>query len=214
MTLRDLSHPLEPGMPVYPGADPVRVEAGYTFDDGGVRTTEFSLDSHNGTHVDAPSHMARDGMTLADFDVADFRFEALLVDCTGLDARDAIPADRIPERPPADVDLLVLNTGWSTHWGNDRYFDHPYLSTEAAERVVDTGCDVAIDVMSPDPTPSPNGDDPAPGDHPAHDILFGADRRIVENLRNLDGLPERFTLHAYPLPLGRDGAQVRAVAEY
>lgn len=215
MTLRDLSYPLESGMPVYPGGDPARVEPGYTFDEGGVRTTEFALDSHNGTHIDAPSHMARDGKDLDDFDIADFRFAARLVDCTDLDAREPISADRLPALDSeSDIDLLVFHTGWSEHWGSDRYFDHPYLSESAAEIAADAGLDVAGDFMSPDPTPSENAASEEPDGHPAHHALFRRERRIIENLRNLDGLPSRFTLHAYPLPLGGDGAQVRAVAEY
>lgn len=220
MTLRDLTQRIEAGMPVYPGSDPARVERGSTFDETGVRTTEFSLDSHTGTHVDAPSHMTRDGRDLADFDIADFRFEARLVDCTDRGAREPILADRVQdviEREPDvtdDVDLLVFRTDWSTHWGTDRYFDHPYLSADAAAVAADAGFDVAFDVMSPDPTPSENTRPDEPDDHPAHAALFAAGCRIVENLRNLAGLPTRFTLHAYPLPLGRDGAQVRAVAEH
>lgn len=213
MTLRDLAHPLESGMPVYPGGDSARVEPGFTYEDGGIRTTEFSLDSHNGTHIDAPSHMARDGRTLADFAIEDYRFHARLVDCTDLGDRDPIPADRVPDAL-SEIDLLVFHTDWSTHWGSDRYFDHPYLSAAAATVAAEAGVDVAMDVMSPDPTPSENESSDEPDGHPAHDALFAENRRIIENLRNLAGLPEEFILHAYPLPLGGDGAQVRAVAEY
>ena len=219
MTLRDLSQPLESGMPVYPGGDPATVEPGFTFEDGGIRTTEFSLDSHNGTHVDAPSHMARDGKTLDDFAIEDFRFQARLVDCTDLGPREPLPVERLP-KPSDETDLLVFHTGWSEHWGTDRYFDHPYLSAGAAEAAATAGFDVAFDVMSPDPTPRANPetshtpDATEPDGHPAHDALFGANRRIIENLRNLAGLPDEFTLPAYPLPLGGDGAQVRAVAEF
>lgn len=221
MTLRDLTHPIESGMPVYPGGDPVSVEPGFTYEDGGIRTTEFALDSHNGTHIDAPSHMARDGRDLADFDVEDFRFDAQLVDCTDLGDREPIHADRIPEleRDAAadsnpSVDLLVFRTDWSQHWETDRYFDHPYLAADAARTAASLGVDVAMDVMSPDPTPSENARDDEPDGHPAHDALFVEDCRIIENLQNLAGLPTEFTLHAYPVPLGRDGAQIRAVAEY
>lgn len=221
MTLRDLSHPIESGMPVYPGGDPTTVEPGFIYDDGGIRTTEFSLDSHNGTHVDAPSHMARDGKTLADFGIDDYRFQARLVDCTDIGAREPIPAERVPDRDTVpETDLLVFHTGWSEHWGSDQYFDHPYLSATAAEAAADAGFDVALDVMSPDPTPSSNpnirADSAAtePDGHPAHDALFAEDRRIIENLADLAGLPDEFVLHAYPLPIGGDGAQVRAVGEY
>lgn len=213
MPLRDLSHPLESGMPVFPGGKPVRIEPDYVYEDGGVRTTAISMDSHNGTHIDAPSHMAEDGRHLADFDIEAFRFDALLVDCTDLSDREPIPASRVPD-PNPEVDLLVFRTDWSEHWGTDRYFDHPYLSETAAATAAEHGYDVAMDVMSPDPTPSETASDDEPEGHPAHDALFATGRRIIENLRNLAGLPDRFVLHAYPLPLGRNGAQVRAVAEY
>lgn len=213
MILRDLSHPLGSGMPVYPGGDPATVEPGFTYDDGGIRTTEFSLDSHNGTHIDAPSHMARDGKRLADFGIEEYRFRARLVDCTDICARDPIPAERVPDTT-RETDLLVFHTGWSEHWGRDRYFDHPYLSAAAGEAAATAGFDVALDAMSPDPTPSQNESSDEPDGHPAHDALFAADRRIIENLATLAGLPDELTLHAYPLPLGGDGAQVRAVAEY
>jgi kynurenine formamidase len=48
---------------------------------------------------------------------------------------------------------------------------------------------------------------------PAHHALLGEGLPIVENLRNLGALPNRFTLHAYPLRLDADGAPVRAVAD-
>lgn len=220
MPLRDLTHPLESGMPVYPGGDPAVVEPGYTYENGGVRTTEFSLDSHNGTHIDAPSHMSRDGRNLADFYIGEFRFDTFLVDCTDLGDREPIPADRVPNpagddpQESGDNDLLVFRTDWSEHWGTDRYFDHPYLSETAAEVAANNGFDVAMDVMSPDPTPSPNADTGDIESHPAHDALFAQECRIIENLTNLAGLPREFILHAYPLPLGRDGAQIRAVAEF
>lgn len=213
MTLRDLSHPLESGMPVYPGGDPARVEPGFAYDDGGIRTTEFALDSHNGTHIDAPSHMARDGKTVADFAIEDYRFRARLLDCTDIGAREPIPAERVPDTD-GEIDLLVFHTGWSEYWGSDRYFDHPFLSAAAAKAAASAGFDVALDAMSPDPTPSVNALDDEPNGHPAHDALFAENCRIIENVANLDGLPSEFVLHAYPLPLGGDGAQVRAVAEY
>jgi len=35
------------------------------------------------------------------------------------------------------VDLLVIQTGWDDHWGTGRYFDHPYLTREAADWLAD-----------------------------------------------------------------------------
>jgi kynurenine formamidase len=117
-----------------------------------------------------------------------------------------------------DVDMLVLRTGWDDHWGSDRYRDHPYLDAAAGELCAERGLAVGIDAFNPDPTPSVDpdrqGDDEPPaGVYPVHDAVLGADLRIVENLTNLGGLPDRFTLEAYPLSIpGGDGSPVRAVA--
>ena len=209
MTLRDLSHPIETGMPVYPGDPDVRISDHATFETDGYRVSRAEMGSHTGTHVDAPSHTEADGRPLDAFPIETFRFDARLVDCTDCGAREAILADRVPE---ADAGLLLFRTGWDEHWGTGSYLDHPYLSPEAAERCAELDWHVGIDALNVDPTPSSSGDEPA--GVPAHGALLGAGRVIVENLTNLAGLLERFTLHAYPLALDGDGAPVRAVAEY
>nr|WP_330166323.1 hypothetical protein [Halobacterium sp. KA-6] len=55
--------------------------------------------------------------------------------------------------------------------------------------------------------------DDEPTGYPAHHALLGDERLILENLRNLDALPQRCTIRAYPLPVDADGAPVRAVAD-
>lgn len=214
MALVDLSHPLESGMPVYPGSDPVRIERENSIPTGGSRVTAIDFETHVGTHVDAPSHVIPDGRTLSDFDLSAFEFDARLVDCTGLEPRQPIGPGVVPES--ADRDLLAFHTGWDRHWGTETYRDHPYLSAEAAARCAELGYSVGLDTFSPDPTPSADPDREGadePADRPAHAELLGADRRIVENLRGLDRLPAEFRLVATPLALpGADGSPVRAVA--
>ena len=49
----------------------------------------------------------------------------------------------------------------------------------------------------------------------AHEVLLGADRLIIENLRGLTDLPRNVEFTALPLNIaGGDGAPVRAVARY
>lgn len=211
MPLRDLTHPIEDGMQTYPGDPPVSVSPAATMADDGARVTALSLGSHTGTHVDAPAHTEADGATLGAFDIDDFRFSARLVDVTDLDDREAIGPGRLPDR--VDADCLVFHTGWDRFWGTDRYLDHPHLGADAAEWCAERGLAVATDTLSPDPTPSASSADHDAG-FPAHHALLGAGRLILENLTDLDGLPERFTLHAFPLSLDGDGAPVRAVAEW
>jgi kynurenine formamidase len=214
MTLYDLSHPLETGMPVYPGSDAVRVEPASTIDDG-ARVTALDVDTHVGTHVDAPSHMLPDGAPLDARALSGFVFDALRVDCTDLDRRAPITVADLPDS--TEHDLLAIHTGHDRHWGSDAYRDHPYLTAGAAQWCADNGYSVGLDAFSPDPTPSVDPDterDAEPDDHPAHHALLTADRVIVENLTRLGEPPREFTLYAFPLSLpGADGSPVRAVAE-
>jgi kynurenine formamidase len=200
--VRDLTQPVETGMQVYPGDPPVRVREHATHAGEGYRVRALELGTHTGTHVDAPAHTEPDGATLDAFPVDRFRFDARLVDCTGVGARTAVEPAHLPDDPAGD--LLVLRTGWDAHWGSERALDHPFLSRAAAEHCVARGWDVATDALSVDETGG--------GRVPAHHALLGGGRLIVENLTNLAGLPSRFELLALPLRLDADGAPVRAVA--
>ncbi|MFB6155182.1 MAG: cyclase family protein [Haloferacaceae archaeon] len=222
MTVRDLTRPVEAGMPTYPGDPPVRVDDHATFDGDGYRVSALELGSHTGTHVDAPSHTEPDGRTLGSFPVEAFRFEARRIDCRGLAPRAPVTPDALPPASEA-VDLLVFDTGWADCWGMPGTVDHPYLARETAARCAARGCHVATDALSVDPTPDDGGPGDVAGDDgpggedepdgvPAHHALLGDERLILENLCNLGGVPDRFTLHAYPLALDADGAPVRAVA--
>lgn len=197
-------------MQTFPGDPPVRVAAAADHDADGYRVSEVAMGSHAGTHVDAPSHTEPGGADLDSFPVGTFRFEARVVDCTDLGARETVGPDRVPE---TDADLLVFHTGWDAHWGTDRYLDHPYLAPGTAELLADRGHHVAVDALNPDPTPSPNAGDDEPDEFPAHGALLGRGLLVLENLTNLEAVPRRFTLHAYPLRLDADAAPVRAVAE-
>ncbi|WP_458209547.1 cyclase family protein [Haladaptatus sp. NG-SE-30] len=209
---RDCSHPLESATTVYPGDPPVEVTPHATHEGDGYRVAHLELGTHSGTHVDAPCHTEPGGKTLDYTPIEAFVFDARLVDCRGIEARDPIERDELPE--PTDDDLLVFDTGWDRHWGTEAYFDHPYLTAEAAAWCADREYHVAIDALSVDPTPTENSRDDEPKGVPAHHELLGDDYLIVENLTNLDGLPERFTLYAFPISIrDADGAPVRAVAE-
>ncbi|MDS0282042.1 cyclase family protein [Haloarcula onubensis] len=231
MPLADLSHPIESGMPVFPGDPPVSVDAHATIDADGYRVSSLSCGSHTGTHVDAPSHTEPDGPPLDALPVSRFVRDAVRVDLRHLSAREAIrPADL----PTVEAGVVVLRTGWDRHWGEPAYLDHPYLTPAAARHCVDHGYDVAIDALNVDPTPivgtggsgdphgtdgaggsgDPHGTDGAGGsgdphatdDHPvegvpAHHELLGNDRLVAENLTNLAAVPERFELTALPLAI-------------
>ncbi|WP_435096867.1 cyclase family protein [Halarchaeum sp. P4] len=218
MSRHDLTHPLEDGMPVYPGDPDVAVSPAATMATEGYRVTELALSTHAGTHVDAPSHLLADGATLGDYPIETFAMDAHLV---GVDAgpRDPIGPDALPDERSADV--VVFRTGFDAHWGTPQYRDHPYLAPETADALAERGQHVALDAASPDPSPPAGGTEDADGPetdangeqagYPAHRALFEAGLLVFENLRNLDALPTRFRLEVFPLRLDADGAPVRAV---
>ncbi len=236
MPTRDLTQSLDADATVYPGDPPVESTPAATHDEDGYRVTEWRLGTHSGTHVDAPSHTEPDGEDLDAFDVEEFVFEARLVDCSGVGARGAIGPEMVPERASesasereserertdedgtARAEMVVFRTGWADYWGTDRYFDHPYLTREAAAACAERGFHVGVDALSPDPSPSETDEETGtaePEGVPAHRELLGSDRLVVENLTGLADLPERFELRAYPLALAAaDGSPVRAVATW
>ncbi|WP_255190662.1 cyclase family protein [Natronobeatus ordinarius] len=245
MPTYDLSHQLEDGMPVYPGDPPVEIEPTATLEADGYRTTGLSIDTHAGTHVDAPAHLVSGGRTLEEYSLETFRFTTRVVDCRPLEDREPIDADALRDAydaadtdalrdaydaadtdalrdaydaadtddDPRDADLLLVRTGWETHWGTDRYFDHPYLTADAADYLLERRCHLGVDAPNVDPTPTPAARADEPDGYPVHHALLGDGRLLLENLCGLAAVPETFELHAYPLNLGdADGAPVRAVA--
>jgi arylformamidase len=53
----DITIPIRPGMPVFPGDPPVRIELAQAIADGAsCNVTRLDMGAHTGTHVDAPVH--------------------------------------------------------------------------------------------------------------------------------------------------------------
>lgn len=208
--MEDLSHRITDGIQTYPADRDVHVTPDARYETEGYRSTKIEMGSHAGTHVDAPAHILEEGKTLAEFSVEDFVLDTIKVNCRDLSAREPIPADRVPT--DASADCVVFQTNWDEHWGTDRYFEHPYLSPEAALLCNKRGFAVGTDTLNPDPTPTLNADASEPDGFQAHEAILGADNLIFENLTGLDAVPDRFELRAHPLPLQADGAPVRAVA--
>ncbi|MFB6086504.1 MAG: cyclase family protein [Halodesulfurarchaeum sp.] len=207
--MEDLSHLFVDGLQTYPADDEVRVSPNAEHDTEGYRSTRIETGSHAGTHVDAPAHIIPDGKQLREFTVDEFVLDALKVDCRDLEAREPIPADRVP--PDESADCVLFHTNWDEHWGTERYFDHPYLDPEAAARCAEREFSVGSDTLNPDPTPHLSASADEPDGFQAHNAILGAGGLIFENLTGLARVPDRFELRAHPLPLQVDGAPVRAV---
>ncbi|MFJ5531947.1 cyclase family protein [Streptomyces sp. NPDC093261] len=215
-TWLDLSVPLVTGMPVYPGDPQVEVDRALRVATDGVNVLRLHLGSQSGTHVDAPYHVNSGWPALDALPLERFTGPAVAADVRGLPARTAItpellaPALSLLRLQPGAI--LLLATGWSAYWGTEAYRDHPWLTPESAQAIVNASVrTVGVDALSVDPYGDP--------DLPAHRVLCGATGVIAENLTGLDrvlaaqraGRPVEVYLFPLHLP-GSDGAPVRAVA--
>jgi kynurenine formamidase len=202
----DLSQPVGPDTPVFPGDGPVRIEI---VDETTMNLSRIELSVHTGTHMDAPFHFFQGAATIDRVPLERCMGLAVLIDLRSIPAGSEIRRDHLESRRDTlrHARIAVLHTGWSKQWGSQRYFrDHPRLSGDAAEFLVDSGVELtAVDMPSVDQAP-----------YLAHKVLLGAGVPIVENLTNLDAIgADLFELIVLPLKLaGRDGSPVRAIAVF
>ncbi len=211
----DLSHPLEPGMPSYPGLPEPHFDTFFTHEESALRgvyapeTTfqiaQFRFGGNTGTYVDAPFHRHPNGMDLLTLPLERLAHLPAIVVTAIKDG--PIDADVWRGRDLAGKAVLV-RTDWSEHWGSPDYFrSGPFLTAGACRALVEAGVTlVGIDCANID-----NMQDPA---RPAHTILLAAGIPIVEHLRGLDELPPAgFRFHAAPPAIARGTSfPVRAYA--
>jgi len=209
----DLSVPVDDGTVVYPGDPSPRFEVHSTIEEDGFNLLAIHLGSQSGTHVDAPYHFEEDRLRIDEVPVDRFVGPGVVVDATGLAPRAEITWEHVA--PVADQIepgvIVLLRTGWSEHYGDQRYFEHPFLSADACQRMLDLGARTfCLDAINIDETP----DDEHPGvGFPCHHLISRLDGVIGENFR-LSELPEGdFLVACTPVRLtGADGGPVRAVA--
>jgi arylformamidase len=177
----------------------------------GIRNTVVEMSLHTGTHVDAPSHIVADGVTIDEIPCDRFERPGVRLDLRGR-AR--------PETPLTLEDLyesgfdpgvvagsiVLLNAGWTdVHMGLPTlYGPNPYLALEAAQALAASAPSaVALDFAVDASRPWPN-----------HQVLLGVGIPLIENLVGLDRLPPSgFSVYAFPLRIvGGNGAPARVVA--
>jgi arylformamidase len=208
MRLVDLTHTIEPSMPVFPGTEPPILLPANTVARDGFAEKKLTLYSHTGTHMDAPAHMIDGAKTLDSYAAADFYGPAVRVDFS----QSSLPYIELEHLQPylsrlSRAKFLILYTGWARRWGQPEYFaGFPALSPAAAAHVISLGIrGIGIDAISIDRMP----------DHhfPVHHLLFDAGLFIIENLTNLEQVETEFTLGCFPMQIkDADGAPARAVA--
>jgi arylformamidase len=200
----DVSVPLGPELPVWPGSPGVSLAALQRLSRGdGANVSHLSLELHTGTHVDAPWHFLEDGGTVETLSLEDLMGPALVVD---LRDREVIDRRTLAScEIPAGATRILLKTSNSRLWERS-IFTRRYaaLTAEAAEWVVERGIRlVGIDYLSIQRFE----DDPE-----THRILLRSGVVIVEGLDLSQVEAGEYELICLPINLrGVEGAPARAV---
>jgi arylformamidase len=197
----DLSVAVNEKTPVYPGDAPVKIESAAIFERDGWTDHIVSVNTHVGTHMDAPLHMIKDGKTLD---------QIPLDQCTGrgliVPAEKDITLDAVKRAGIQEGDIVLFRTGMSERYHEPIYFEkYPVMPEAVAHYLVEQKVKmVGVDTGSVDNA-----------DHfPIHKILLGGGVLIIENLTNLDKLPSGpCKIYALPMKLELDGASARVIAE-
>ena len=210
----DLSVPVGAGTQVYPGDPVLEFSVHSTIERDGFNLLNVSMGSQTGTHVDAPFHFSETGLKIDEIPLDRFFGPGVIVDARAAGPRGRIGWEFI--EPVADQvrpgSIIVLHTGWSAHYGTDRYFENPFLDADACRRLIALGVRTfAIDAINIDETP----DETHSGEgFPVHHLIADVDGVIGENLTNIAAID-------FPAPVisllpiafeAADGAPVRAVA--
>lgn len=228
--LVDLTHTFDDKTVYWPTAKPFawhreawgKAQGGYWY-----ASASFEASEHLGTHIDSPIHFAEGGATTDTVPLRQLVGPLIVVDV----GRNAA-ANPNYELAPADIAsweksngpipagaIVLVRTGWSKFWpdrakymgttteGDTANLRFPGVSPAAAKLLVSRRVDgVAIDTASLDHGPSK--------DFQTHRILNGAGIYGLENVANVDRLPNKgATLIALPMKIRNGtGGPVRIVA--
>ena len=208
--LIDMTHTITQEIPVHPGDPAPVISKGSTITKDGCRTTQFSLCSHTGTHMDAPSHLLRDGRSLDEMPMSQFSGRATVLDVSQEGPVITEEFLRANYEAIHCADFILFYTGWEGRWGTEGFLEDAFpVPDEAAARyLVSRGLKgVGTDAISIDRISDSR--------LPIHHILLKDSIVSIENLclKKVRGRKD-FLFFALPMKFeDADGAPVRAFAE-
>lgn len=202
----DISVPLGPGLPTWPASTPFSLTPTQQIAEGAdANVTALALDSHSGTHLDAPLHGIADGEAigaLALERVVGVAFVATIDSGAGQIGAAELNAAGIPH----DTARLLLRTANSASPIYERPFtgDYAALSLDGARWVADRGIGlIGIDYLSIQSIADT---------FDTHRVLFGAGTWILEGLDLSAVEAGRWELCCLPLSVpAAEAAPARAI---
>jgi kynurenine formamidase len=178
--------------------------------------TVFTLNTHIGTHIDAPRHFYADGASISDISLDRIVMrEALVLDVSHKSAGQGVTAADLERTgmKPEPGQIAVIKTSWTDRaFGKPQFWNETiHLEPSVGEWVERQGVSaVAMDCFPEKPfwmmtlTPAERGAN--------HKRWLKAGIPMIQMLTGLDRIALKFTLIALPLNLkGMDGAPARVI---
>jgi arylformamidase len=178
--------------------------------------TVFTLNTHIGTHIDAPRHFYADGASISDVSLDRIAMrEALVLDVSHKSAGQGVTATDLEKTGvrPGPGQIAVIKTCWTDRAFGKPEFWHDTIHLEPSVGEWIEQCNVsavAMDCFPEKPfwkmtlTPAERGAN--------HKRWLKAGIPMIQLLTSLDRIAPRFTLIALPLNLqGMDGAPARVI---
>ncbi len=196
----DLTQPLTPDLPLWPGDPAFEVEAWASYDTDGYFINRIAIGEHSGTHWGTPNTFIEGARSAEMISVEELVGPAVVIDIREQAAQDADYRLTVEDvtaweadngEVPADS-VAILFTGWQDKWGDpaafigedaDGVLHWPGFSAEAAAFLIEERGVVGLgtDTHGVDP-----GNDEEFG---ASFAMYDADGMILECLAGLDQLP-------------------------
>ncbi len=207
MAIYDITLPISPGLPVWPGDPPVVLEQISSMDAGAHdNVSKLDISVHTGTHVDAPHHFLNDHRTAEGLSLDVLIGPAQVVNIP--ENVNIITADTLEMAAiPAGCPRLLFKTRNSRVWNlGEKSFrkDFVGISDDGAEWIVHNDVKlVGIDYLSIAPYKK---------SRPTHLVLLRSGIIVLEGLDLSLVPPGSYNLFCLPLKLvGSDGAPARVI---
>ncbi|WP_250532216.1 arylformamidase [Caballeronia sp. ATUFL_F1_KS39] len=203
MTLLDISPPINPATPVWPGDTPVGIERVWRMEAGSpVNVARLTLSPHTGSHADAPLHYDEHGAPIGEVSLDTYIGACRVVHCIGASplVTPEHVAAHLADCPPR-VLLRTYTNAPLDAWDSAFAAVAPETIDLLAEKGVKL---IGIDTPSLDPQDSKTMD--------AHKRIRAHGMAILEGLVLDAAAPGDFELIALPLKFSTlDASPVRAV---
>jgi len=204
MKIFDITVPISPKLPVYPGDPAIGLDQCLSLAKGDpANVTRINIGSHTGTHVDAPYHFIETGQKLDELKLELFTGRTHVLEVTA----PVITESVLSEFDFTDKTRVLFKTRNSYLWDRGPEFvkEYVYIDPRAAELLVKEGIKlVGIDYLSVEKFGSTKFE--------THLELLKNGVVIIEGLNLREVEPDDYEMICLPLSLaGADGAPARVI---